>query len=69
MNLEGESGNQKRGVSLEWQFWNGNEWRKLEANDYTDSFHESGFIDFIIPPGLQNSRLYDRDLYWKGACH
>ena len=64
MNLEGESGNQKRGVSLEWQFWNGNEWRKLEANDYTDSFHESGFIDFIIPPGLQNSRLYDRDLYW-----
>jgi hypothetical protein len=53
-----------RDVNLEWQYWDGFVWRKLEVNDYTDSFHESGFIDFIIPPDMQKFKLYGKDLFW-----
>lgn len=55
---------QKRNVVLEWQIWDGKAWKKIEVNDYTDSFHESGFIDFIIPSEIQSCSLYDRELYW-----
>ena len=56
--------NNKRYVTLEWQFWNGGEWKKLEAADFTDSFHESGYINFIIPKELESASFFDKEGFW-----
>lgn len=56
--------NDSRWVVLEWQCWNGEKWEKIEASDFTDSFHESGFINFIIPERLKAASFFNRQGFW-----
>jgi uncharacterized phage protein gp47/JayE len=58
------SAKSKRQVDLFWEYWNGVEWMPLAVNDFTDSFHESGFIEFTTPLDLVSKKEFDKDLYW-----
>jgi hypothetical protein len=55
---------EKRFIDLVWEYWNGKNWVVLSVNDYTDSFHESGFIDFITPPDMASKIEFSKNLYW-----
>jgi hypothetical protein len=50
-------------ICLAWEYWNGSDWAALAVNDYTDSFHESGFVEFA-GPALARSKQFGKDLYW-----
>jgi len=59
---------EKRLVDLSWEYWNGEEWAELAVNDYTDSFHESGFIDFVTPADMAAKTEFAKNLYWLRLC-
>lgn len=53
-----------RMVSLVWEYFNGEEWNALSVNDNTDSFHQSGFVDLIIPEDFSCKDEFGQNLYW-----
>ena len=55
---------EKRLIDLSWEYWNGKKWIELAVNDYTDSFHESGFIDFVTPPDMAIKTEFAKNLHW-----
>lgn len=55
---------EKRLIDLSWEYWNGKEWTELAVNDYTDSFHESGFIEFVTPADMTEKNEFVQDLHW-----
>jgi len=55
---------EKRLLELKWEYWNGKEWLELAVNDYTDSFHESGFIEFTTPADISAKDEFAKKLYW-----
>jgi len=55
---------EKRLLDLFWEYWNGVVWVPLAVNDYTDSFHESGFIDFSAPADMASKSEFAKNLYW-----
>jgi phage-related baseplate assembly protein len=54
----------KRQITLRWEYWDGSHWKKLSVNDYTDSFHESGFIEFRAPDNLKEKLEFGKKLNW-----
>ena len=54
----------KRPISLKWEYCDGKKWKPLSVNDYTDSFHESGFIDFKCPEDISFKKEFGKDLIW-----
>ncbi len=54
----------KRQISLTWEYCIGGEWKKLSVNDYTDSFHRSGFVEFQVPEEWEAHEQYGQELYW-----
>lgn len=54
----------KRLIELSWEYWNGTDWIVLAVNDYTDSFHESGFVEFETPSDMTSKSEFSKDLYW-----
>jgi uncharacterized phage protein gp47/JayE len=54
----------KRQIDLSWEYWNGKEWSSLAVNDFTDSFHESGFIEFSSPVDIARKKEFAKELYW-----
>ncbi len=59
-----ESKKEKRLINFQWEYWNGTEWAVLPINDYTDSFHESGFIEFNVSGKIQKRKEFGKELYW-----
>lgn len=55
---------EKRLIDLSWEYWNGKEWSELAVNDYTDSFHESGFIEFASPADMAAKNEFAKNLHW-----
>ena len=55
---------EKRLIDLSWEYWNGKEWSELAVNDYTDSFHESGFIEFASPADMVAKNEFAKNLHW-----
>jgi uncharacterized phage protein gp47/JayE len=55
---------EKRLIELVWEYWDGKKWSELSVNDYTDSFHESGFIDFVTPADMTVKNEFAKNLYW-----
>jgi hypothetical protein len=55
---------EKRLIDLVWEYWNGTDWTVLSVNDYTDSFHESGFVEFVSPPDMAAKNEFAKNLYW-----
>ncbi|WP_083944034.1 putative baseplate assembly protein [Alkalispirochaeta americana] len=53
-----------RGIGLVWQYWNGSAWQKLSVNDYTDSFHQSGFLEFSVPQDIARKDEFGHSWYW-----
>ncbi len=51
-------------LTLNWQYWNGKKYIPLAVNDYTDSFHESGFVEFIVPEDFKKHDDFGKDLFW-----
>jgi hypothetical protein len=58
------SAKEKRLIDLDWEYWNGTAWVSLAVNDYTDSFHQSGFIEFLAPPDMAVKAEFAKKLYW-----
>jgi hypothetical protein len=54
----------KRLVELAWEYWNGTSWVELSVNDYTDMFHESGFVEFATPADMAPKDEFSKKLYW-----
>lgn len=54
----------ERRLGLEWQYWNGTSWAPLTANDGTDQFHQSGFVEFPAVGDMQVSSLFGKELFW-----
>lgn len=61
-NSDVESG--KRSLSLRWEYFNGEKWSLLSINDYCDSFHKSGFIEFSVPVNWGRTSLFGKNEYW-----
>ena len=59
----------RRNISLKWEYWNGQSWTTLGINDYTDNFHESGFINFNCPNNLEKKTEFGNELYWIRVIH
>lgn len=55
---------EKRYIDILWEYWNGKRWAVLSVNDFTDSFHESGFIEFTTPQDFSSTSLFSKDLYY-----
>jgi len=55
---------EKRLIDLLWEYWDGEKWAELAVNDYTDSFHESGFIEFTTPSDMKIKNEFSKNLYW-----
>jgi len=55
---------EKRLIDLLWEYWNGKEWLELAVNDFTDSFHESGFIEFTTPVDMAAKDEFAKKLHW-----
>nr|MBP3282876.1 putative baseplate assembly protein [Treponema sp.] len=55
---------EERNINLEWEYWNGNSWRKLDFSDETDFFHESGFIDFNIQEDICEFSMFEKEANW-----
>ena len=53
-----------RALSLVWEYYNGSEWKPLVVSDNTDSFHQSGFVDFIVPEDSVAGEQFGKNLYW-----
>jgi hypothetical protein len=54
----------KRLIDLLWDYWDGEKWAELSVNDYTDSFHESGFVEFVTPADMAEKNEFAKSLYW-----
>ncbi|MBN1699164.1 MAG: putative baseplate assembly protein [Spirochaetales bacterium] len=54
----------KRVLTLRWEYWDGKSWTNLSVNDYTDSFHESGFVEFRTPENHKIKNEFGHKLYW-----
>ena len=54
----------KRTLTIKWEYWNGTVWKNISVNDYTDNFHESGFIEFKQPEDMQQKNEFGQDLFW-----
>jgi hypothetical protein len=53
-----------RPITLKWEYWNGSRWSGLAVNDYTDSFHESGFVEFSASADMARKKEFGKNLYW-----
>ncbi len=53
-----------RQITLRWEYRRDNTWEKLNVNDFTDSFHRSGFIEFQIPVDWKQEEQYGQSLCW-----
>lgn len=53
-----------RNLGLVWEYWTGKRWTKLSVNDFTDGFHQSGFVDFEIPEDFSRKVEFGKTLYW-----
>lgn len=53
-----------RNIALKWEYWDGSKWSLLNVVDYTDSFHESGFVEVYTPDDFINKREFGKDLFW-----
>jgi hypothetical protein len=58
-----------RSVSLRWEYWNGENWAFFSVNDYTDNFHESGFVEFNRPSDFSSKSEFGRELFWLRLIH
>ncbi|MDR1626331.1 MAG: putative baseplate assembly protein [Spirochaetia bacterium] len=61
---EGAGREGARPITLEWEFWDGSRWAGLAVNDYTDCFHESGFVEFSAPADMARKKEFGKNLYW-----
>lgn len=53
-----------RFFSVAWEYWNGTCWNSIDVTDGTDSFHDSGFITFIIPHDAASCVLFNKECHW-----
>ena len=53
-----------RMINLCWEYYNGKKWSLLSVNDNTDSFHQSGFVDIVIPEDISLIEEFGQNLYW-----
>jgi len=61
---EFQTAKQRRLIDFIWEYWNGTEWAVLETADRTDSFHESGFIEFTTPEDMTPADFYNKNCWW-----
>lgn len=50
-----------------WEYWDGKTWGPLAPRDSTESFTQSGFIQFVGPTNFRKSRRFGESLYWMRA--
>ncbi|MBN2627496.1 MAG: putative baseplate assembly protein [Spirochaetales bacterium] len=53
-----------RQISLQWECCCEGQWIKINVNDYTDSFHRSGFVEFDFPGDWDIQEQFGRNLCW-----
>lgn len=53
-----------RMINLQWEYFNGEKWTALSVSDNTDSFHQSGFVDMVIPEDMSSVEEFGKNLYW-----
>lgn len=51
-------------INLCWEYFNGEKWTTLSVNDNTDSFHQSGFVELVIPEDMSSVEEFGQNLYW-----
>ncbi len=50
-----------------WEYWNGKSWSLLAPRDSTESFTQSGFVEFVGPVDFRSSRRFGENVYWMRA--
>lgn len=51
-------------VSLAWEYWNGQGWQDLGAQDQTLGLSRSGFLNFQGPRNIMEKDIWGRSLCW-----
>jgi hypothetical protein len=59
-----DGGEKARPITLSWEYWNGSRWSGLAVNDYTECFHESGFVEFTAGADMSRKKEFGKNLYW-----
>ena len=54
----------KRMLNLSWEYYDGEKWSPLSVSDNTDSFHQSGFVDLVVPEDMSPAEAFGKKLYW-----
>lgn len=60
-----DAGDQLKTVELIFEvFGEGQQWRKIAADDRTDGFQHRGMVNLFVDTTPQHARLFGRDLFW-----
>lgn len=50
-----------------WEYWDGTEWEPLAVSDDTNSFTNSGFVEFVPPENWVECMKFTEERYWLRA--
>ena len=51
-------------LKMEWSYWSGEQWIKINAQDNTENLTRIGLFDFTIPVGFSPRILFNKEQYW-----
>jgi hypothetical protein len=55
-------------LKMEWFYWSGEQWLKINAQDNTENLTRIGLFNFSIPVGFLPRKLFNTEQYWlKGS--
>jgi hypothetical protein len=52
------------GTVVDWEYWDGGRWLRLNATDDSRGLTRPGIVSFIAPADMQRSARFGGDLYW-----
>lgn len=51
-------------LKMEWFYWQGNQWIKINAQDNSENLTRIGLFNFTIPIDFLPGKLFDKEQYW-----
>ncbi len=56
--------NANEATGFAWKYYNGISWKEFSVGDETDSFKKGGIVHFFVPPDIEATSQFGRELYW-----
>ena len=56
--------NANEATDTAWKYYDGISWKEFNVEDETDSFRTGGIVQFFVPPDIQTTSQFGKELYW-----